>query len=83
MSAAVAHEVDSMRYSAKYREYGYAYQDGGLSIHVIRHCPFCGAELPPDLRSEWFDRLEELGWGRADELPTEMQDDRWWRAAGL
>lgn len=74
-------ETDDMplSYAPKFREYGIRYNDGGTSLQLIRHCPWCGTQLPESLRDAWFDELERLGLEPEDELPDRLRDDRWWR----
>jgi hypothetical protein len=67
-------------YSARFREYGLIYQDGGTSRQLLQYCPWCGSKLPASLRDRWFERLEELGLEPNDpEIPVEMKTDAWWR----
>lgn len=69
-----------LRYTPWFREYGIVIQDGGTSMLVIDHCPFCGTRLPRSVRAEWFDRLDALGLEPEDNrVPPEMRSDRWWR----
>ena len=66
-------------YSPRFREYGLIVHDGGTAVCGIRHCPWCGAHLPPSLRDEWFAELERRGidpW--QDELPEEFRSAAWW-----
>ena len=67
-------------YSPKLREFGILIHDGGASKASISFCPWCGSALPPSLRDEWFDRLDQLGidpW--VDEIPSAYTSDEWWR----
>ena len=44
----------------------------------IWFCPFCGAELPPDLRDAYGDALEALGLEFFDDPPEPYRSDAWW-----
>jgi hypothetical protein len=69
-----------IEYWDKFREYGLRILDGGSAIQQIFYCPWCGAKLPPSLRQEWFDRLEELALEPNDDrVPAEMRSGEWWR----
>lgn len=53
----------------------------------IAFCPWCGTELPSELECEWVDEHQRRGLppgGSTDDedLPEDMKDDRWWKAAG-
>jgi hypothetical protein len=66
-------------YIPKFREYGIGYADGGNSMQLIAHCPWCGDALPKSLRIEWFDELDALKIDPYGELPLCYQTDEWWR----
>lgn len=67
-------------YIAKFREYGIKILDGGTSFQEIGYCPWCGAKLEGSLRSEWFERLAQLGLEPVeDAIPEDMKTDAWWR----
>jgi hypothetical protein len=74
----------AVTYSPKFREYGIRILDGGSAIQVLRYCPWCGTELPRDLRDAWFESVEKLGL-EPDEpsLPDEFHSDDWWRKRNL
>ena len=41
-------------------------------------CPWCSLQLPPSLRSLWFDELEAMGIDpMKDEIPQEYQTGEW------
>lgn len=68
-------------YLPKFDEYGLPVRDGGTSMVVIGHCPWCGARLPGSRRDAWFDEMERLGldpW--EDEVPVEYHSSDWWAA---
>ena len=70
----------ALSYRPSVREYTIAYTSDG-SLQAIDYCPFCGVRLPESLYDEWIARLEELGVEPfSDDVPPEMQDDRWWRS---
>lgn len=66
-------------------EYGLAIHDGGASVLLIQHCPFCGAALPESKADRWFDEIEALGMtGPSDQrLPDKYRSAAWWRDAAL
>jgi hypothetical protein len=72
----------ALEYDPRWREYTIAYLSDG-SVQHIEWCPFCGSRLPPSLGDAWLARRDELGIEPGDEVPPDMRDDRWWRAAGL
>lgn len=66
-------------YNAKYDEYGIPIRDGGSSQVLIRHCPWCGIELPTSKRDLWFETLVSLGYEDPweQDVPEEFESDRW------
>tara|TARA_R110002126_G_scaffold12416_2_gene53956 strand:- start:215 stop:472 length:258 start_codon:yes stop_codon:yes gene_type:complete len=73
-----------LTYNPKLRELGLRVLDGGTSVIVLRHCPWCGQELPSSLRDEWHDRVEALGMEPIDpNLPPELRTAEWWHSEGL
>ena len=63
-------------------EYGLPIRDGGASVLLITHCPFCGAALPDSKADRWFDEIEALGLTPGDEtMPAKFKSDAWWRNA--
>ncbi|MDM0077036.1 hypothetical protein QTH90_21680 [Variovorax sp. J2P1-59] len=70
-------------YAARYDEYGLIIRDGGQSVRLISHCPWCGAKLPDSRRDRWFDELEALGFDEptAQEIPEKYKTDAWYRDA--
>jgi len=63
-------------------EYGIVVHDGGPSYVLIRHCPWCGEDLGPSWRDQWFDALEALGITspRTSNLPPEFLTSAWRRS---
>lgn len=74
----------AIRYVLKFRESGIPVLDGGESFIIIQFCPWCGNRLPESLRSEWFDRLEQMGLELDNpETPAAaMRTAEWWRSNG-
>jgi hypothetical protein len=68
-------------YNDRFREYGIRILDGGSAHLNITHCPWCAEALPPSLRDEWFDAIEEMGLRAGDPaIPEEYLSGAWWRA---
>ena len=79
MEQHIADDSMAIQYSPKFREYGILYLDGGSSFQIINYCPWCGNRLPESLRSEWFEKIEEMGMEPDDpEIPKELLSDEWW-----
>jgi hypothetical protein len=58
-------------------EYGLICQPSP-EILQIAFCPFCGSELPPSRRDEWFRKLEATGWKTwGDPVPDFMFTENW------
>ena len=54
----------------------------GYASTEIRYCPWCGAQLPPSRRGEWYQTLYGMGFddpGGDDPIPPEFESDQWWR----
>lgn len=51
---------------------------------TVSHCPWCGVELPRSLRTEYFERMDELGVDDAlcsnRGVPVPYRSDAWWRS---
>ena len=62
-------------------EYGLPIRDGGGSVLIIKHCPFCGTALPASQADHWFDEIEALGFtDYSDEkIPVAYKSDTWRR----
>jgi uncharacterized protein DUF6980 len=74
----------ALEYNPIFREFGIKILDGGSSVLLIRYCPWCGKPLPTNLRDEWFERLDALGFEPDDPaVPEEMGSDVWWQKEGL
>jgi len=60
-------------------EYGIPVRDGGQSVLLIQHCPWCGTRLPPSQRDRWFDDLEALGVDEQEieEIPARFLSAEW------
>jgi hypothetical protein len=69
----------TMLYIPKFREYGVRVLDGGTSFIRILFCPWCGQSLPPSVRDQWFEKLEELKLDPTEgKIPEEFMTDAWW-----
>lgn len=66
-------------YFDKMREYGIYILDGGTSFLGFQFCPWCGDQLPPSLRVQWFKIFRSLGLENEDDLPPDLRDGTWWR----
>lgn len=68
-------------YTASFDEYGIWVHTGEAgaaeSWLAIRHCPFCGAALPPSRREEFFEWLESRGL-ELEDAPVEFAAYGWW-----
>jgi hypothetical protein len=67
-----------VRYDARFDEY---YIPAGGLEQCLFFCPWCGVELPPSARDQWFDAVEALGldpW--SDDLPEQFRSDAWRKA---
>lgn len=51
------------------------------SAPTLSQCPWCGAALGPSRRTDWYDRLAELGLTPNDDLPSRLLTDGWWAGA--
>ncbi len=77
----------SVGYDSVYREY-YLSLKSSSGRQSINYCPWCGAELPDSLRSNWFDILE-IEHNIIDTvkneriIPKEFKSDAWWVKRGL
>ena len=62
-------------------EYGLPIRDGGGSVLIITHCPFCGTALPDSKADRWFEAVDALGFTNfTDEnIPAAYKTDAWWR----
>lgn len=72
-----------LHFDPKFREIGIGYSDDGMSIQLIRYCPWCASALPSSLRNAWFDELDALGLDPDGDLPTIYRTDEWWRKKSL
>ncbi len=75
-----------IEYFPKFRQYAMPlFLEGERQgpIQVFKWCPFCGEQLPLNLRDLWFDKVESLGLDPSGDLPAKFLDDSWWREEGL
>jgi Domain of unknown function (DUF6980) len=64
-------------WSPVFDEYGLICQPSA-EVLPIRHCPFCGVQLPKSRRKAWFERLEASGWKSwGDFIPDELLRYDW------
>lgn len=82
-------ELYNLKYIPKTREY-YLKSLEGPYCRTIEFCPWCGTQLPRNLRDDWFDILEEEyglddpGWPEQEaKMPAEFFTDEWWKKRGL
>jgi hypothetical protein len=69
-------------YVPEFDEYGLIIHDGGHSKIAIAYCPWCGNQLPPSQRDQWFEELEALGFDDpfSQELPEIYRTNAWYRS---
>lgn len=80
----------AVKYSPKYREY-YIPLKKSNSIQTLLFCPWCGKELPKDLRDEYDEILEkeyninidDVVMEKKIRIPKEFKTDEWWKKRGL
>lgn len=71
-----------VEFNPKFREYGIIVHDGGMSVILIKFCPWCGEKLPSSLRDRWFAELKESG--HSPFTPPDIyQSDAWYRDCDL
>jgi hypothetical protein len=73
-----------LSYDARFDEYFISRT--GSSVQVLKYCPFCGGNLPPSRRDQFFDELEQQGvefeLGSDDDvLPERYRKPHWWLTA--
>jgi hypothetical protein len=72
-----------LHFDPKFREFGVRYSDDGMSLQLIKYCPWCGSTLPSSLRIEWFDELDSLGLDPDGDIPAIYRTDEWWTKKSL
>jgi hypothetical protein len=79
----------NIKYNSTKREY-YLKSLEGPYMRTIEFCPWCGSQLPKNLRDEWFDILEQEygiddpGWPeQLAKVPADFLTDEWWKKRGL
>ena len=73
-------ENGMIHHSTVFDEYGITFPEDGISYLLIQYCPWCGNELPKSQRTEWFRRLEDLGYESPlfdDNIPVEYKSSKW------
>jgi hypothetical protein len=69
----------TIAYDPVFAEYRLVEHRGRLHNKPLRHCPWCGADLPPSRRLKWFAAINHLGFTPDDpDLPTQFATDQWW-----
>lgn len=69
-----------LHYSDRFDEFGIPIHEDGLSIMLIRFCPWCGRKLPESQRMRWFEELEQLGYESPlflESIPEAYKSARW------
>lgn len=81
MAFHLAHEDETLHYSAKFREYAIPVHNGGSSYITIAFCPWCGTTLPRPLRDQWHQEIARLGLEPEHVDPnSDFASDTWWRS---
>lgn len=73
-------ESHVITYSEIFDEYGLPVIEDGVSYILMKYCPWCGKELPPSRRYEWFEQLEGMGFDNPlfrDDIPPDYKSARW------
>ena len=66
-------------YDDVFDEYGIIIHDGGQSLIIISHCPWCGAKLPKSKHDKWCRIMEKLGIDPdIDDIPEKYTKWGWW-----
>lgn len=80
MDSWLADDSIPIHYEPKLREYYLDIPNSDGAI-VLNFCPWCGAQLPPSLRDEWFDRIFDLDLDGPEDprIPADMRSDLWWK----
>jgi hypothetical protein len=67
-----------VEYDLRFGDYSIAVDAEAKIRQQLFFCLWCGAELPPSRRDDWFDQLERRGvdpWGQ--DVPEEFRTDAW------
>lgn len=86
MAWAISDDEFPVFYQPRWRSWVIEYSDGINTRRAIGFCPWCGAELRAELGDEWLQEVLRRGLDPAttdDDLPTDLLDDRWWKALNL
>jgi hypothetical protein len=66
-------------YDLVFDEYCLAGEGTALGAEVLVYCPWCGVDLPPSKREQWFSELGRLGLDPDDpRLDERFRSDAWW-----
>jgi len=90
MSSHLSNTKNYIQYYMMYREYCFSPYNDCVFL-LLDYCPWCGKNLPKNLRSTFFNTLEseyffeEVGIEifNNSKLPSEFRTDEWWRKRGL
>lgn len=69
-------------YRPQFRSWSVEQQDGLGTRWRINHCSWCGSDLGDGLSQQWLDEVRRRGLDPTaeDDLPSDLRDDRWWKA---
>jgi hypothetical protein len=75
----------AIEFTERFRTYGISVRGSDGTVQQIRHCPWCGARLPDELRDRWFEELEQLGIEdpTRENAPAEFLTSEWYIRRGL
>jgi len=74
----LVHPNNGVEYDLRFDDYSITVEAEAKIRQQLFFCLWCGAELPPSRRDDWFDRLEKLGVDPWDEdVPEEFRTDAW------
>jgi len=82
MSEFIIDERIPIKYFPKYREYNIVLSNSN-AMQGINFCPWCGKQLPQNLRDAYYDLLEQDSISEDANLPSEFQTDEWWKKRDL
>lgn len=56
---------------------------------TLNYCPWCGKKFPKNLRDEWYDEIEKMGFelpldpNDYNKIPDEYMNEEWWKKRGF
>ena len=90
LATAERDEYELLVYSPEIRSYDFILHGKKRGMYLsFYYCPWCGVELPKDLKQEWHKILKEsFGIDTISEeiwmtLPQEFKTDEWWKKRKL